>query len=485
MAAFFGTQLDFIFFFYGLAFLLLGAVCFAIARARRQEGSWAVLGAFGFVHGGGEWLDLMALIIGDNSAFAIVRTVLMTGSFVLLAEAARLAAMQIALKVPGRWIYAPLIALVTLGGVLGGLNAANAIARYAIGFVGASGMGFVFALHARRYSGAERRWALSGSIAFVLYAVAAGLIVPAASFWPASVLNHGLFSFATSLPIQLVRGLLACWLAFSMWALWGQKLILDVSSPRYTKYLQRQFIWTLVAMSAILVFGWTLTEYLGGIYKRNIESEARGDIDLIASRLAGETATVEAMVKALARSRSIGLLLGGDRGAADRVTALLTSDVAASDAKLGFVLDGSGQVVASSANAAALGGADNYSSAPFFRAAMAGEAGYHFAVEGAGRARDYYASRPVLDGAGKVVGVIVLQKSLDRFEADLSQFDRAYFLVDAQGVVVATNRPALLFRALWPPAGRHPGALRAVPEGEQATGAGSGSHRRDMDECGR
>jgi diguanylate cyclase (GGDEF)-like protein len=117
------------------------------------------------------------------------------------------------------------------------------------------------------------------------------------------------------------------------------------------------------------------------------------------------------------------------------------------------VLDRSGQVVASSTNAAALGGADNYSSTPFFRAAVAGEAGYHFAVEGAGRARDYYASRPVLDGAGKIVGVVVLQKSLDRFEADLSQFDRTYFLVDARGVVVATNRPALLFRALWPLSG--------------------------------
>ena len=34
MAAFFSNQLDFIFFFYGLAFILLAVTCFAIGRGR-------------------------------------------------------------------------------------------------------------------------------------------------------------------------------------------------------------------------------------------------------------------------------------------------------------------------------------------------------------------------------------------------------------------------------------------------------------------
>jgi hypothetical protein len=46
MAAFFEAQLDFIFFFYGLAFILLGTVCFSIARIRTDERSWTVLGLF-------------------------------------------------------------------------------------------------------------------------------------------------------------------------------------------------------------------------------------------------------------------------------------------------------------------------------------------------------------------------------------------------------------------------------------------------------
>lgn len=56
MAAFFYTELDFIFFFYGLAFILLGTVCFAISRGRGHGMPWATLGLFAYCHGASEWL---------------------------------------------------------------------------------------------------------------------------------------------------------------------------------------------------------------------------------------------------------------------------------------------------------------------------------------------------------------------------------------------------------------------------------------------
>src|SRR5262249_2033584 len=163
----------------------------------------------------------------------------------------------------------------------------------------------VFAWQARTASGAAKRFAVFTSAGFVLYALAAGIVVPAAPFWPANIVNYRLFSSLTGLPVQLVRGLLACWLSFSVWGIFSQQIAADISSARYTAYVRRHLAWTLVAMGAILLCGWTLTEYLGGIYRRNVQQEARADIDLLASRLAGETATVEGMVKALAGSPSV------------------------------------------------------------------------------------------------------------------------------------------------------------------------------------
>ena len=89
MAGFFSSQLDFILFFYGLAFILLGATCVALARGFGENHSWLLLGLFGFLHGVGEWLDLTALVLGDTPVFATVRVALMTASFALLLEFAR------------------------------------------------------------------------------------------------------------------------------------------------------------------------------------------------------------------------------------------------------------------------------------------------------------------------------------------------------------------------------------------------------------
>jgi diguanylate cyclase (GGDEF)-like protein len=452
MAAFFSTQLDFILFFYGLAFVLLGATCFGIARGGERGGSWVILGLFAFAHGAGEWLDLTALVIGDTPTFAMARIAVMTGSFVLLMEFARQEAIRFGLKLPGRWLYVPLVLLVVLGGVVGGLGVAGAVSRYAIGLVGAMATSLIFARQARGLSGAARRFAIFSAAGFALYGVSAGAIVPAAPFWPANEFNYDWFAHLTETPIQLVRGLLACWIAFSIWATWKHQLTLEVASARYTAHLRQQFIWTLVAMAAILVFGWMLTEFLGGIYKRNVQEEARGDIDLLASHLDGETATIEGMVKALAGSPSVlPLLVGGSRQEDERAKSVLDLDVEASHAELGFILNRSGTIVASSNHREANGSsAPNYRSAPYFQKSVAGEAGYYFLFDPVNRGRDYYASYPVRAGDGSIVGVAVLEKSLDGFEADLSQFDRPYFLIDPNGVVMLTNRPQTMLRTLWP-----------------------------------
>jgi diguanylate cyclase (GGDEF)-like protein len=450
MATFFEAQFDFIFFFYGLAFILLGTVSFAIARIQAGASIWTALGLFGCVHGAGEWLELTALVVGDTPLLAIVRILVMTGSFVLLMEFARLSAIHLGVRLPGRWIYLPLLAIVALGWGIGGLSTAGVLARYIFGFFGAIATAWIFVEHAKRLSGVARGLAIFTAVGFATYALAAGAIVPQAPFWPASVLNHAWFARFTGMPIQLLRGVLACALAFSVWAIWGQLLIAQVSSERYTAYLRRQFIWTVVIMVAILVFGWTLTELLGGVYRENVRQEARGDTDLLASRLAGETSTIDGMVKALAGSPSIlPLLTGGSRQDERRARLVLDLDVEASGAALGAILDKSAMMVASSSPDKAAGLPGDYSTS-WLRKSLAGEIGYHFAFDAVSHRLNYYASYPVRDDNGSIVGVAVLQKSLEAFEASLTQFGRPYYFISPDGVVALTNHPDMLMRTLWP-----------------------------------
>lgn len=434
-----------------MAFILLGATCWAVARGKNGGEAWAMLGAFAFIHGTSEWLDLTALIVGDSAAFTIARTVLMTVSFIVLMDFARLEAARLGLKVPGRWIYVLLALLVALAGVVEGVTAASIVARYAIGVVSATGASVVLAWQARALSGSAKWFTLSASAGFALYAIAAGMIVPAGPFWPSTIINHGTFFAFTGMPIQLVRGVLACCISLSIWAIWGQQLAADVGSPRYTAHIRQQFTWTLVAMGAILMSGWMLTEHLGAIYRENEENQARTDIDLLASRLAGDTATIEAMVKALAGSPSV-LPLLTRRSPQDHVVgqSVLDLDMEASGAKHGFILDGAGTVIASSNPREALPGAPTYASSPLFLKSMTGVPDFQFVFDPRVSARDYYVSYPIRADDGSIVGVAVLAKSLERFETDLRRFNRPYFFVDPDGVVVMTNRPDDLYRTVWP-----------------------------------
>ncbi|ACK49459.1 diguanylate cyclase [Methylocella silvestris BL2] len=452
MADFFSTQMDFIFFFYGLAFILLGATCFAIAKGDRKQ-PWTVLGLFGVVHGASEWLDLTALIVGDAFPFALARTVLMTVSFLLLMEFARLEAIHFGLRPPGRWLYVVLVLLAAYGGFAGGLNVAGVTARYAIGLVGSLAASVLFALHARGFSGAARRFSILAAVGFALYGVAAGAIVPAVPFWPASVFNYEWFIHNTGVPIQLVRGVLACWIALSIWAIWGQKLILKVSSERFTRFLRKQFVLTAGAMATILVLGWLLTEFLGGIYQRNVQDEARGDINLLASRFSGETGVVEAVGRTLAGSPSVlPLLVGGSRHDREVAQAVLEVGVKASGAKLGYILDLTGAIVAAfdPRDDSALQAPGDASTSHFSKA-NAGEPISHFALDPVERRPYFYAIYPIRLANSEVVGHAVLKKSLNVLEADLRAFDQPYFFVDPDGLIVLTNQPALLLRQLWPP----------------------------------
>src|SRR5262249_12766741 len=164
---------------------------------------------------------LLALIIGDTPIFAWSRTVLMSVSFVALLEFSRIEAARLGLRMPGRWVYAPLFAFIAGGDYLAGLDGANSFARYALGLTGAAGTAIVLSRHVSTAPRAEQRWIVAAVIGFGLYAIAAGFVVPGTKIWPATIFNYANFTAATGIPIQFIRGVLACAIAMAIWGVWG------------------------------------------------------------------------------------------------------------------------------------------------------------------------------------------------------------------------------------------------------------------------
>jgi len=453
MAAFFAEQADFILFFYGLALILLGVTCFAIAKHAVRCQSWHLLGLFGLVHGAGEWLELTALVVGDNVSFAALRTAVMTASYVLLVEFARQELARQKYWVPGPWIYLVLLSLVLLGGAMQGLNEANAIARYSLGIIGSLGACTVFLIHAQAFFGPAGRLAVIAAVGFALYAIAAGAIVPFAPLWPADTVNQEWFLARTGVPIQLVRGTLACCIAVAIWGIWGQKLIAEVASARYTRYLHKQFVATVVVMGAILLLGWGLTEYFGLVHKQHLRQETQSDLDLLAASLSGETAPVDAVARSVAGSPTVlSLLTAQQQAGGAAVGSVLTLGIDAAGARRGYILNTSGTLVAFSGRGQP-GDAQGYAAGSDFRRALAGEPVHELKFDATSIETVYIAAYPVRGPAGDIVGVTMLERSLKRFDANLAAFTFPVFLVDPQGIVTLSNRPDLKLRWLWPQAG--------------------------------
>jgi hypothetical protein len=73
MTTFFQAQMDYICFFYGLAFIGLGVVAYILSKEANHRLPWGWLALFGLTHGANEWLDLMALVWGDGAWFGALR----------------------------------------------------------------------------------------------------------------------------------------------------------------------------------------------------------------------------------------------------------------------------------------------------------------------------------------------------------------------------------------------------------------------------
>src|SRR6266536_1307433 len=108
----FERQLDYVFFFYGLAFVLLAAICASLRKGAMQRSPWLWLGLFGLTHGISEWLDLLALTIADSSAFATVRLAIVGLSFGFLLEFARVSWNTLTGHRFSRALYFPLLFVV-------------------------------------------------------------------------------------------------------------------------------------------------------------------------------------------------------------------------------------------------------------------------------------------------------------------------------------------------------------------------------------
>ena len=195
----FRHQLDYIILFYGAAFFVLAAACVIALKRKDKTLPWRWLLFFGIAHGVTEWLDLLDLLTGGEVLLTAIRFIALTLSFIYLLEFGIAGTFPRSTSL--KWIPALLVALPLLG-MDKGSEGIFTMSRYAFGLTGSLWASAAFFVAARRQQSMPLK---TVGFLMALYAFETGLIVPAAPFFPASVINNNSFLMATSIPIQLLR----------------------------------------------------------------------------------------------------------------------------------------------------------------------------------------------------------------------------------------------------------------------------------------
>ncbi|MDP3182015.1 MAG: PAS domain S-box protein [Desulfobaccales bacterium] len=448
MTDFLRGQIDFIYFVYGLGFFLLLPICLYLHRRPRSSLPWMWLLLFGATHGLLEWLDLVALSLGTDAVFDVVRLGLLILSFLLLAEFGRAGLIMLRGRGPGRWVLAVLLGLALLG-AFAGLPGVRASARYSLGLVGA--LGAAVALWQAAPRAAPGRGALQGAaLCLAGYAAAAGLVVDPAPFFPASWLNTEVFLAATGVPIQLGRGFLAVGLSACL-SLFAVASLGREKQSRLQKWGRNLMVGTVVSVLVLVITGWCVTQYLGRAAAREVRTDQEHHGQVLEVSLTDKMTEADHLVAALAGCPGIiSYLASRTSQNLDQANAVLDQQHASLPCAIMYVLDREGLTVASSNRLAPdsfLG--KSYACRPYYRQALQGAKGSYWALGVTSGELGYYTSFPVRDDRGEIIGVAVINRIMNDLKGLFPQ-EALAVIIDAHGVVTLTNRLDMHLKSLWP-----------------------------------
>jgi hypothetical protein len=252
MAAYLNQNLDIIYFFYGLSFILLGMSIFLQLRTTIKSEFKLInilwlLGGFGLSHGTHEMFDLFTLLKGKPPALEIGSYLISLLSYVLLfAFGYRLINIgerkRVNLLLPAVCLASFIVVPLTFG--LGDFAVWKVVAKYFVGFPGGvlTAVGLIFycqEICPQLNAVSIRKYFFAASFFFMSYAVLSGLIVPRAGFLPAAIFNQEQFNILTGgIPIQFFRMISALGMTWTVWQIIN---IFNIEALQHQENLLHQY----------------------------------------------------------------------------------------------------------------------------------------------------------------------------------------------------------------------------------------------------
>jgi diguanylate cyclase (GGDEF)-like protein/PAS domain S-box-containing protein len=207
----------------------------------------------------------------------------------------------------------------------------------------------------------------------------------------------------------------------------------------------------MILLLTVAIAGWFTTDYLSKNVQQEIVGENRASTLTLSTHVSSTFIHIEGAVKSLAGSPWIAPALMSKRDQdIEHANSALDRYNSAMDASVSYLMDADGMTVASSnRNDPDSFVGKFYRFRPYFQEAARGQPGRYFALGITSGKRGFYASYPVKNRLGKVLGVVTMKKDLDEMETFFSRYPLC-FLVNPNGVIFLSSKPAMVLKNLWP-----------------------------------
>lgn len=227
--------------------------------------------------------------------------------------------------------------------------------------------------------------------------------------------------------------------------------IMDTAIKKRNTPIYQHLIFLLIFLTIIVGAGWSVVDYLEYRARREIIMGNENAVSILSLSFTYTMKEIAGAVEALSGSPWIAPALISRR---DRDIAKANSVLDRYNSSLGvsvsYLIDRKGLTIASSNRKAPdsfVG--QSYRFRPYFMEAMEGKRGQYFALGVTSGKRGAYASNPVRDENGKIIGVAVIKKDLDEIETYLRNYPFGS-IVDQHGIIFLSSKKEMLFKSLWP-----------------------------------
>ena len=256
LISFFQSQSDYISFFYGMSFVILGILCLLMTDPLKYRLQWRPLGIFALLVGIVQWVDYATITLGDAPVIHNIQFFVLLLSVLFLVEFARRNTSAIWKNRLFVGIYGVAAVAMIAGWFSGGRTIAEVFGRYILVLGGGFWSAWIVYGHA---GSAGKKVLYLRSIAIVLgvHMLIAGLVVSPAGFFPANILNYDTFLNFFGFPVMLLKGIFALLLSFLVCSHYFECMFRDYQTKlRY--YFQKYFMYGVIVV--LLFGGWFLVD---------------------------------------------------------------------------------------------------------------------------------------------------------------------------------------------------------------------------------